>query len=559
MSASPKTSRVEFSTQRSSVGDTVTLQYNPQKISKGTREIRWYKGTECIHQETIGDNLFLTLKDVKDTDSGQYRCEAHGKSKKEVAVIYLHVAEFKVVSGVYSFSPSNYFPGDDVTLPCHLSPKKSAVAMEIRWFKGTDCICVYQNGQVNEGKGYEGRVSLFTNQLEEGNVSLMLGNVQKSDKGKYKCVVTHGKDKMENDRNWLRLKELKLVSEPYSYLIYSRTFYTCAGDQVTLPCYLSAKISAVAMEIRWFKGTDCICVYQNGQVNEGKGYEGRVSLFTQKLENRNLSLMLKNVQESDDGEYKCEVTRGKHKMENSGVYLHVSEFKLVCRSEDVGQSTESEYGFHEMLVADGADATLPCYLSPKKSAVAMVIRWFKETDCICVYQNGQVKEENDYKGRVRFFTHELEEGNVSLLLKNVQESDNGMYKCEVTQGKVKVENNRNWLRVSELKLVSAPFLHIVHRKKLSLSEPYHFYTCAGDTVTLLCLLSPITSAVAMEIRWFKGTDCICQYQNEQIKEGKGYEGRVSLLPQQLGEGNVSLMLMNVQKSDAGEYTCEVTG
>src|SRR4029434_8826878 len=28
----------------------------------------------------------------------------------------------------------------DVTLPCHLFPQTSAVAMEIRWFKETDCI-----------------------------------------------------------------------------------------------------------------------------------------------------------------------------------------------------------------------------------------------------------------------------------------------------------------------------------------------------------------------------------------------------------------------------------
>ncbi|KAI5106645.1 hypothetical protein C0J45_4342, partial [Silurus meridionalis] len=79
--------------------------------------------------------------------------------------------------------------GDDVTLPCHISPRKSAVAMEIRWFKGTDCICVYQNGQVREGKGYEGRVSVFTHKLEEGNVSLMLRNVQQLDDGSYKCKV----------------------------------------------------------------------------------------------------------------------------------------------------------------------------------------------------------------------------------------------------------------------------------------------------------------------------------------------------------------------------------
>src|SRR4029434_792381 len=62
----------------------------------------------------------------------------------------------------------------DVTLPCHLSPETSAVAMEIRWFKRTDCIYLYKNGHVTEGRGYEGRVSVNTQELQRGDVSLRL-------------------------------------------------------------------------------------------------------------------------------------------------------------------------------------------------------------------------------------------------------------------------------------------------------------------------------------------------------------------------------------------------
>ncbi|KAG5282907.1 hypothetical protein AALO_G00036040 [Alosa alosa] len=45
----------------------------------------------------------------------------------------------------------------DVTLRCHLSPETSAVAMEIRWFRETDCIYLYKNGHVIEGRGYSMR------------------------------------------------------------------------------------------------------------------------------------------------------------------------------------------------------------------------------------------------------------------------------------------------------------------------------------------------------------------------------------------------------------------
>ncbi|KAI5085676.1 hypothetical protein C0J45_23649, partial [Silurus meridionalis] len=90
-------------------------------------------------------------------------------------------------------------PGDrekynssEVTLSCRLSPEISAVNMEIRWFKETDCVCVYKNRQVTEGRGYEGRVNLFTRELERGNVSLQLIDCKSSDRGDYLCQVTDG-------------------------------------------------------------------------------------------------------------------------------------------------------------------------------------------------------------------------------------------------------------------------------------------------------------------------------------------------------------------------------
>ncbi|KAI4884635.1 hypothetical protein NFI96_014248 [Prochilodus magdalenae] len=62
------------------------------------------------------------------------------------------------------------------------------------------------------------------------------------------------------------------------------------------------------MEIRWFKETDCVCLYKNRQVTEGKGYEGRVRLFTQELQTGNVSLQIRHCRESDGGDYLCQVT-----------------------------------------------------------------------------------------------------------------------------------------------------------------------------------------------------------------------------------------------------------
>ncbi|XP_076118608.1 myelin-oligodendrocyte glycoprotein-like [Alosa pseudoharengus] len=79
----------------------------------------------------------------------------------------------------------------------------------------------------------------------------------------------------------------------------------------------------------------------------------------------------------------------------------------------------------------------------------------------------------------------------------------------------------------------------------------------GDDVTLCCHLSPETSAVAMEIRWFRWTGCIYLYRNGHVIEGRGYEGRVSVDPQQLQRGGVSLTLRSSRGDDRGVYTCQV--
>ncbi|XP_056603295.1 uncharacterized protein LOC130420176 isoform X3 [Triplophysa dalaica] len=92
-----------------------------------------------------------------------------------------------------------------------------------------------------------------------------------------------------------------------------------------------------------------------------------------------------------------------------------------------------------VLVKLGSDVTVPCHLSPEISAFDMEIRWFKEKDCVILYKNGQVTELRSYEGRVNLVIHELERGNMSLLLRDFRESDAGVYLCQVITQDITVE------------------------------------------------------------------------------------------------------------------------
>ncbi|XP_076842240.1 uncharacterized protein LOC143486733 isoform X2 [Brachyhypopomus gauderio] len=85
-------------------------------------------------------------------------------------------------------------PGSDVTLPCSLKPHMSAVDMEVKWTRqdqGDKLVHHYKNkqDQTDQDPSYMNRTSLFIEELQYGNTSLLLKKVQVSDGGQYRCQV----------------------------------------------------------------------------------------------------------------------------------------------------------------------------------------------------------------------------------------------------------------------------------------------------------------------------------------------------------------------------------
>lgn len=113
-----------------------------------------------------------------------------------------------------------------VVLPCHFSviphtPSPTTLAPRsgslhttpgpgdeprIKWTKleaqGDKVVLVAQNGMVNVGQGYAGRVSVPTHPLSVRDASLIIARVRTSDAGLYRCEVVHG---MEDSRDVISL------------------------------------------------------------------------------------------------------------------------------------------------------------------------------------------------------------------------------------------------------------------------------------------------------------------------------------------------------------------
>ncbi|XP_043095199.1 butyrophilin subfamily 1 member A1-like [Puntigrus tetrazona] len=143
-------------------------------------------------------------------------------------------------------------------------------------------------------------------------------------------------------------------------------------------------------------------IHQDGNVPSVLQENKKRSVATNKL-----SLHITQPSDSDNGSYSASDTNNDH-------------FQLV-----IPQTAQ------EAQISMGSEITVPCHLSPEVCASAMQIKWFKETDCVCIYKNGHVIEGRSYKDRARLDTPVLERGNVSLHLNKFSVSDVGDYYCQV--------------------------------------------------------------------------------------------------------------------------------
>ncbi|KAB0361349.1 hypothetical protein FD754_005505 [Muntiacus muntjak] len=92
----------------------------------------------------------------------------------------------------------------------------------------------------------------------------------------------------------------------------------------------------------------------------------------------------------------------------------------------------------------GADATLPCQLSPEQSAAHMQIRWYRTqlSPAVLVYQNGQEQDGEqmlEYRGRTELAEDSIGRGAVALLIQHVRASDDGQYWCHFNDGHISQE------------------------------------------------------------------------------------------------------------------------
>ncbi|KYO26317.1 hypothetical protein Y1Q_0013893 [Alligator mississippiensis] len=124
-----------------------------------------------------------------------------------------HSVQFKVIVPA---EPITALVGDDVVLPCHLSPETNAKNMKVRWFqnKFSSPVHLYHAGKDQDREQmpeYNGRTQLLKDGIGDGNVTLRILSIRTSDEGQYHCFVENG---TYYEEGILELKVAAIGSEP---------------------------------------------------------------------------------------------------------------------------------------------------------------------------------------------------------------------------------------------------------------------------------------------------------------------------------------------------------
>uniref|UniRef100_A0A2K5CAI6 Myelin-oligodendrocyte glycoprotein n=1 Tax=Aotus nancymaae TaxID=37293 RepID=A0A2K5CAI6_AOTNA len=109
-------------------------------------------------------------------------------------LLLLHVSssyagQFRVIGPTHTIWA---LVGNDVELPCRISPGKNATGMEVGWYRSpfSRVVHLYRNGKDQDGEQapeYRGRTELLKDSIGEGKVTLKIRNVRFPDEGGFTC------------------------------------------------------------------------------------------------------------------------------------------------------------------------------------------------------------------------------------------------------------------------------------------------------------------------------------------------------------------------------------
>ncbi|XP_053127583.1 cell adhesion molecule 3-like isoform X2 [Hemicordylus capensis] len=270
------------------------------------------------------------------------------------------------------------------------------------------------------------------------------------------------------------------------------------GSTLSMQCRIEGNVSSISSWFKWY-------VCKTGgkwKVNDTFQISTKSS-----AQGSNLTLMTADVE--DSGHYECQAGDSESSAWSNGTQVTVNGIMDLM----VHQTPES------ITEVEGANVTMECHFRTVGRLSTMYVKWLKgEAEIKLASKNDSLIIHEDRKESV-----------ASLMLKNVNMSDSGSYRCKVEISSRSLTGLGNTSRVN-IK---------IHDLQVNQTPPSINRT-EGETLTIQCRYR-VNSRLSYGVTWHKN----------------GHEMKMAgAARMNNSEGLASLVLSNIQKSDSGMYSCD---
>ncbi|XP_053913944.1 obscurin isoform X11 [Cuculus canorus] len=420
------------------------------EVAQEKTEVKWYKEGKLITSskkfkvETEGKSRRLVVGQVEKKDAGEYTCEAAGQ--KLTFKIVITEAEDAFINKNKVKKEMKAALSENATLSCEVAQEKT----DVKWYKDGKLITTDKKFKVeSEGKSRR----------------LVVGQVEKKDAGEYTCEAAGQKltfklDVTEAEDTFINKDKVK------------KEVKAALSENATLSC----EVAQEKTDVKWYKDGKLITSSKKFKV-ESEGKSRR--------------LVVGQVEKKDAGEYTCEAAGQK------------LTFKLDI-TDDMFEHKDKVQ--KEVKAVLKENATLSCEVAQEKTDV----KWYKDGKLIT--SSKKFKVESEGKSR-------------RLVVGQVEKKDAGEYTCEAAGQKLTFK-----IDVVEAEDAFINKGKVQKEVKAALSE----------NATLSCEVAQEKT----EVKWYKDGKLITTSKKFKVEtEGKSRR----------------LVVGQVEKKDAGEYTCEAAG
>ncbi|XP_066527605.1 polymeric immunoglobulin receptor-like isoform X2 [Hoplias malabaricus] len=365
-------------------------KYEPEVMvfPEDDRQSQRYRGRVQREIQNPPGYLSLIISDLTEEDGGTYVCGVNGKFASAVT---LHVKGCSVLE-IWDRSVTKS-PGESVLLPCPCPSDSNITPRTVTWSFSKEGQSEVKTPVSNDTGSYRSRVWTF-DQEKSRNFSLLVSDLTKEDSGRYLCTVYEDNPPAVE----LKVTGCALLENKQTVIIskYPR-------DSVLLSCSCT-ELQDKPVTVQW------ITPHHGDLLSTElpQRYNGRVQTFNQNSPG-NLSVLISDLTEEDGGRYSCWI--------NQNQYRHFSLSVRGCTLSEPQEKTIIKY--------PGDSVLLPCSCSDTKTKPQSV-KWQRVDSGGTEVSSGT----DGYNGRLHMFNEGLP-ANLSLLISNLMEQDEGTYRCTI--------------------------------------------------------------------------------------------------------------------------------